>query len=182
MKPSTKITADIKWREKIKRHRKEIQNAITFIAQSIWTDDEFINYELYIDDKENINVITYGTENIKKAINKICHKSPKEKYLLFSYAKNITWFKDAVANTLTDKEMYEIIDSHNHNIRLITEGYSNLLTMTVFDALQLCEDTIDNYENISGLINIISTEMIKTFGDKFTKNNFERIWQTMTGL
>lgn len=182
MKPSTKITADTKWREKIKRHRKEIQNAITFIAQSIWTDDEFINYELYIDDKENINVITYGTENIKKAINKICHKLPKEKYLLFSYAKNITWFKDAVANTLTDKEMYEIIDSHNHNIRLITEGYSNLLTMTVFDALQLCEDTIDNYENISGLINIISTEMIKTFGDKFTKNNFEKIWQTMTGL
>lgn len=154
--------------ETITKHKKEIKNGITYMAQTIWTDDKFINYELYINDNEEIYMTTS---------NKAATQSNTHSHRLFSYAENRTWLKHTIANTLTDREMYEIIDKCNHNIRLIVEGYSNLLTISILDALQLYEETISDYkENTMKIVNAISTRILKTFGHKFAKNNFEKIW------
>lgn len=159
--------------ELIAKHKKEIKNAITYMAQKIWTDDKFINYELYINGDENI----YITTSNKTAIQSTAHGPARTYHQLFSYAKNITWLKHTIANTLTDREMYEIIDKYSHDIRLIVEGYSNLLTISILDALQLYKKTISDYkENTAEIINAISTRILKTFGYKFAKNNFEKIW------
>lgn len=159
--------------ELITKHKEEIKNAITYMAQKIWTDDKFINYELYINDNEDI----YIKISNKTATQSTTHRPARTYHRLFSYAENITWLKHTIANTLTDREMYEIIDKYNHNIRLIVEGYSNLLTISILDALRLYKETISDYkENTTEITNAISKQILKTFSHKFTKNNFEKIW------
>lgn len=178
----------------INKHKDEIKHIISYMAASIWTDNKPIKYQLYITCDEDIFVMAsdqayhssyltvttdaWGNSQLTPYIPRIT----KRKYTILSYSGNEQWLRTIIDNTLTDKEIYKIIDNYNHNIRLIIEGYSNLFAIPVFDALELLDSihesdstrTMQN-ETMAEITSNLTTEIISEFADKFEKNNFNEI-------
>lgn len=151
----------------IQTHKDKLKKIVTHIAQSIWTDSDFVNYKIYMTPDLKLKTIS----------EKDCEVTHSEWTLLFSYKDEISWCKKAVFNALSDREIYKIIDKHNHNIRLITEGYANLFMINAFDALQLCNITVNDYtKSMTRPIRKMSIEILKTFSQKFMEKNFDKIW------
>lgn len=183
----------------INKHKDEIKHIISYIAASIWTDNKPIEYQLYItcdgdifvmasDQAYHSSYLTVTTDAWGDSqITPYMPRITKRKYTILSYDKNKQWLKTIIDNTLTDKEIYEIIDNYNHNIRLIIEGYSNLFAIPVFDALELLDSMHENNnartmqnKTMAEIVPNITTEIISKFADKFEKNNFDEIWQKIT--
>lgn len=183
--------------------KNEIKYTMSYIAASIWTDNRPIEYKLYITNNKDVFVVvsdqihqdsyltlTTDAQGDSQLVPTACaHKITKRNHMILSYEKNKQWLQDIIDNTLTDKEIYKIIDNYNHNIRLIVEGYSNLFAMPVFEAIELFESTHEENnmptvqnETIAEITSNLTTEIISEFADKFEKNNFDKVWQKITEI